>query len=306
MDTRRLAGFIKVVDVGSVTRAASLLNIAQPALSQQIAALEAEFRHPLLLRSTRGVVPTAQGWVLYRHAQAILRQVEEARRSVQQAEAALTGHVSVGLAPFSTATLLAVPLLQAVRRLHPGIVLHVRDYFGTVLSELLINGRLQMAVLYGKGPIRGLSFEPLVDEEWFLVTAPGLLPRESEPLPLRALSALDLLLPTRGTFLRNTVEAACRQAGFEPRVVAEVESPLVMAEALAGGLGVTILPWSVASALSRDHRLAVHRLAPSGMTAPLSLCLANTQTLSPAAQAVADLLRAELARLLARWPAPGG
>src|SRR5262245_41417102 len=101
MDTRRLKSFLKIVDTGSLTRAAAALNIAQPALSQQLQSLEAHFRQKLLIRSQQGVKPTEAGRVLYRHAQAILKQFDQAETDVKRSSTSLSGHVSVGLAPYS-------------------------------------------------------------------------------------------------------------------------------------------------------------------------------------------------------------
>jgi LysR family nitrogen assimilation transcriptional regulator len=103
LDTRRLEAFIKVVDLGSVTSAAKLLSVAQPALSQQIASLESDFKRKLLVRSARGVKPTEAGRILYRYAKSIQRQIEEARRSILDNKPELTGNVTIGLAPFSSA-----------------------------------------------------------------------------------------------------------------------------------------------------------------------------------------------------------
>ena len=79
MNLRRLQYFVKIVDIGSLTQAADILHVAQPALSQQLATLEGEVKQQLLLRTKRGVTPTEAGKVLYRHAQLILRQCEQAK-----------------------------------------------------------------------------------------------------------------------------------------------------------------------------------------------------------------------------------
>src|SRR6266702_1034469 len=76
VNLRRLKYFVKIVDIGSLTQAAEVLYIAQPALSQQLATLEGEVRQQLLVRTKRGVTPTEAGKVLYRHAQLILRQCD--------------------------------------------------------------------------------------------------------------------------------------------------------------------------------------------------------------------------------------
>jgi DNA-binding transcriptional LysR family regulator len=85
MNLRRLKYYVKIVDIGSLTQAAEVLHIAQPALSQQLAALEGELDQQLLIRTKRGVTPTEAGKILYSHAQTILRQCEQAQSAVDNA-----------------------------------------------------------------------------------------------------------------------------------------------------------------------------------------------------------------------------
>ncbi|VFS24682.1 Cat operon transcriptional regulator [Yokenella regensburgei] len=82
MNLRRLKYFVKIVDIGSLTQAAEVLHIAQPALSQQVATLEGEMNQQLLIRTKRGVTPTDAGKILYTHARTILRQCEQAQLAV--------------------------------------------------------------------------------------------------------------------------------------------------------------------------------------------------------------------------------
>jgi DNA-binding transcriptional LysR family regulator len=96
VDLRQLRHLVAIIDAGSLSRAAALVHVAQPALSLQVAALEAELGTRLLDRSSAGVGPTPAGRRLYRHAQTILRQVDAARADVACAEA-ISGRVSVGL-----------------------------------------------------------------------------------------------------------------------------------------------------------------------------------------------------------------
>ena len=166
MNLRRLKYFVKIVDVGSLTQAADILHIAQPALSQQLATLEGEVHRQLLVRTKRGVTPTEAGKVLYRHAQLILRQCEQAQADMAAAGQGLSGAVSVGLAPGTAAAALSLPLLRAVRRRHPGVLLYLNETYGTTLSELIMNGRMDLAVLYGgRTAVHGLSFLPLLKEQ---------------------------------------------------------------------------------------------------------------------------------------------
>ena len=137
-------------------------------------ALESLFGQQLLSRSKQGVEPTEAGRVLYRHARVILRQLEQAQADVEVVGRELAGGVSVGLAPYSTVNALAFPLLSAVRARYPRVLLHINENFGGVLSEALMTGRMDMALLYESGPIRGVDFERLVTEELVVVAPDGI------------------------------------------------------------------------------------------------------------------------------------
>ena len=208
-----------------MTRAAKLLNVAQPALSQQIASLESDFKRKLLVRSARGVKPTEAGQILYRYAKSIQRQIDEARRSILDNKPELTGNVTIGLAPFSSAALLATPLLKQVRERFPGIVLHIFDSFGITLSELMLKGSMDIAILYGDRPVTGLDYKPLLQEHFHLVAPRSMFPAQvhSADIPASEPAEIDLLPPPQDSFLRQPAEWVCAEAGARPRIVAEIQ-----------------------------------------------------------------------------------
>jgi LysR family transcriptional regulator, nitrogen assimilation regulatory protein len=292
MDTRRLYSFVRVVDAGSITRAADLLHIAQPALSQQMTALESLFGQQLLSRSKQGVEPTEAGRVLYRHARVILRQLEQAQADVEVVGRELAGGVSVGLAPYSTVNALAFPLLSAVRARYPRVLLHINENFGGVLSEALMTGRMDMALLYESGPIRGVDFERLLTEELVVVAPDGIdLPaRADDAVTMADLADVPLLLPGPTHTIRRVVDQAFAQASSAANVVGEVESVPLMARAVRGGLGATVLPRSVARRMIGGSELHQRHLTPA-LEVQVSLGTASGQTLSRAAEAVRELLR---------------
>ncbi len=292
MDTRRLEAFVKIVDLGSVTRAAKVLNVAQPALSQQIAGLEAEFKRQLLVRTTRGVTPTEAGQTLYRYAKSIQRQLDEARRHILDANQRLTGNVTVGLAPLSSATLLALPLLRETRRRHPGIVLHVVDSFGIVLSELMLKGSMDIALLYGDRPVRGLDYRPVLKERFSLVAARRAFQDHGDGTAIgpEALGSFDLLLPSKESFLRQATERICAEGNVQPRVVGEVQSLHLLSAALAADIGATVLPASIARTLPDFAALDLRRIDATAAMLQLSLCISDYAGLSDAAFAVYNIL----------------
>jgi LysR family nitrogen assimilation transcriptional regulator len=296
MDTRRLYSFIKIIDAGSITRAADILHIAQPALSQQLSALEAQFGQQLLIRSKRGVAPTEAGRALYRHAQLILRQVDLAHAAVEVSGRAPAGSVSVGLAPYSLGAALGLPLLRSVRERYPDILLHINENFGGVISEAIMTGRMDMAFIYGAGPLRGVQFEPLRTEDLFLIGAPGATAPAGEgegegegEVSLEELEDVPLLLPSRIHTIRQVVETAFQQASLEPKVVGEVESALTLVNAVDAGLGATVLPWSAAHAILDVRSLPVRRIVNPAIQVKLSLVTSDNQPLSEPALAVHDV-----------------
>jgi LysR family transcriptional regulator, nitrogen assimilation regulatory protein len=296
MDTRRLSAFVKIVDTGSLTRAADNLHVAQPALSQQVAALEAHFGKRLLIRSKRGVIPTEAGIALYRHAQIILRQLSQARTDVGQSMQTVAGAVSLGLAPYSAGAALALPLLRLVRERYPGIVLHINENFGGVISELVMTGKMDMALIYQPGQIRGLKFELMFEEELFLLSShrPGSL--QSEEVHLAALEGMPLLLPSRIHTIRKLVDSAFERAGITPNLVAEIESATTLASAVDSGIGATILPWSSASDIADSQRrssgrdLFFARITEPNLTARVAICTPDQLAMSDAAIAVHALI----------------
>jgi LysR family nitrogen assimilation transcriptional regulator len=290
MNLKRLKYFVKIMDVGSLTQAAEVLFIAQPALSQQLATLEGEVRQQLLVRTQRGVTPTEAGKVLYRHAQIILRQCEQAKLDMDASSRSISGQVSVGLAPGTAAATLSLPLLRKVRARYPGVLLYLNENYGTTLSELIMNGRMDLAVLYGDKSVHGLNFLPLLKEELYLV-GPASMKRLSENVHLAELGEMDLYLPRPYNIVRKLVNEGFMRAGLNaPKVVAEIESAVTLHALIADGLGSTILPASMAQELVGSCKAWCSRIIDPVIEAPLALCQSDHLPLSEPAQAVKDVL----------------
>ncbi|MGO8059212.1 nitrogen assimilation transcriptional regulator NAC [Rhizobium johnstonii] len=300
VDFRKLKSFVKIVDTGSVSRAASLLRTAQPALSQQIAALEAHFKHKLLIRSNVGITPTEAGLILYRHAQLMLKQIEQAQVDIDQAAKSVAGRVSIGLATYSSSSALSLPILKEMKARHPHIVVHINDSFGQILSELIMTGKMDMALIYAAAPIKGVTLQPLFREEMFLVSPPGIeLPGESSaPLPLSALQDIPLLLPSKAHLLRRLIDDALARARATPDVVAEIESVPALSAAVLEGLGSTILPASVVTETAIFSGAQVRALTKPVIDATVSLCVADHLPLSEPAIAARSVLLDVVGKLM--------
>jgi LysR family nitrogen assimilation transcriptional regulator len=303
VDLRRLKAFITMVDLGSMTRAADRLHIAQPALSQQVARLEESFGVPLLVRSRQGIVPTPAGRTLYRHAQVILRQLAQAQSEVSSAGKNLSGFVSIGM-PLTTSSIIATPLLLAAHQHYPDIRLHIADGMaGGLLSELTMNSRLDMALLSDVGPVRGLDFRPLIAERLILI-APDDYPLEVQngAVSVASLAAHRLILPGSTNRLRELFEAAFAAKGLRPQVVAELDTVPSLCSACMSGLGLTVLPASTAQGLQTG--LSWYRLEEPEIERTISLVIPEASTMSAAAGVIYELAFEVTTKLVldGKWP----
>ncbi|MEY2781375.1 MAG: HTH-type transcriptional regulator CynR, partial [Pseudomonadota bacterium] len=141
MDFKQLQAFVSVAEQGSFTRAAQQLNVAQPALSRLVRALELELRQTLLERNGRGARPTQAGKRLLDHARGILHQLDRAHEDMAQLRGGQTGSIALGLPP-SVARVLTVALTRAFRAELPAVHLTIREDLSFALQDGLQQGRL--------------------------------------------------------------------------------------------------------------------------------------------------------------------
>lgn len=284
MDTRRFRNFVRIVDLGSLSRAASHLGIAQPALSNMIAALERDFSAPLLIRSPQGVKPTEAGQRLYRHCQVILRQLEQAHEDVSTATTEVSGAVSIGL-PVSTASVLSVPLLQAVHAAMPGVRLQIWSLPSGLIMEHVLNGRLDLALMFTEGEVKGIKQQPLVTEDLFLATQA--VPGEAPPIAdQRLLVSLPLLLPSQPHAIRVLVDQAFQATSQKPNVLAEMDSLPSIRASVRAGLAGTILSWSALQVEGETVGLHLQRIEGLNLSRTISLCWSDLLPTTTAARAV--------------------
>jgi len=304
MELRQLRYFVRVVELGSMSRAALDLDVVQSALSQQIARLEGELATRLLQRSSKGVAPTEAGLAFFREAQLALRHAEGAARAAQQSR--LSGSVSVGLAP-TTASVLGLPLMLAVRERYPDVRLHMVESLSGHLSGMLNARQLDLAVLFDTDPGRRWSVTPLVEEKLFLIRARA---EGQAPLPPRLrladLPAGTLILPSGPHGLRSTLDAAFSGRRLRRILPMEIDSLAMLMDAVRAGLGATIQPRAaLARFADAGQAFEMAEIAEARLRRLNSLCSLSDDELSPAALAVRGVL-AGCARELVAAGAWGG
>jgi len=289
LSARKIAYFLKVVDCGAFSKAASELRVSQPTLSQQIAALEAHLQRKLLVRSVHGVTVTDAGRAFYRHAQGLARQFAQATEDVRRIEPASGGPIALGLATCGAASTLALPILERVLDERPDLRLRIFDNFLGSLGDSIMNGRIDLALAYGAGSTRGVRRQALFIEELFLIAPPGRAPTGTGPVALAALAGVPLVMPSEVHYLRPVIEKACAGAGFRPRVVAEIDSLAGLLAALHNDAGAAILP-RVALDPEDAARLAIRPLGPERIEATVSLCTSADLPVTASIEALAALI----------------
>jgi LysR family tcuABC transcriptional regulator len=298
MELRQLRAFVKVVEVGSISRAALDLNVVQSALSQQITKLESELSTRLLQRSPQGVTPTEAGVAFFREAQLTLRHAEQAIRAAQ--ESRLSGTVSVGMAP-TTAAVLGMPLMRALRERYPDVRLHMVESLSGHLTSMLNARQLDLAVLFDSHLLpspelkaaRRWSVMPLLEEDLFFISAKkNTSTKMASSLKLSQLKQEPLILPTGPHGLRSTLDAAFARIKLVPNVVLEIDSLALLMDAVDAGLGATLQPWAaVARFPDAVERFHIARISEVNVQRVNVLCSLSEDELSPVALAARGVLR---------------
>lgn len=289
METRRLEYFLRIVDAGSISGAARDVGLSQPALSQQLAILEAEMKAPLVHRSRHGATPTAAGQQLYRRARILLRQLDDIREIVRESRETIAGNVAVGF-PTSVATAVSLPFVRAMVSQYPQIRLRMVEGYSGMLTERMRAGHLDMALLFHEAPVPGLRSEPLWREELLLVGHGQW--RAPAQVTLSDLTGFPLMLPTADNSARQAFDASLARSGLAVTPVCEIDSIVTLKNAVVQGIGYTILPWTAVAAEVGAGRMSVSRVRDGATFRVVSLSTLEAAHPTPALQRTGDLIRA--------------
>lgn len=291
LDTRRLRYFTRIVELGSLGRAADDLHMAQPALSQHLAALETDFGVKLLIRSHQGTTPTAAGRELYRHAQQILRQVQQAQSAVRSSSEGISGRVAIGMPPGAAASPMPVALLRSAKERYPGITLSITEGMSGTIRDQLVGGRLDFALLYQGGASKVIEYQPVYQESLKLVI-PKALANEiagTETFDLAEIVRYELIMPSPEHELRRLIDQHLTRCGIAPHCGFEVDSLQIARALLGNGVGPALLSSGTAHVLADEMGCNVLPTRPN-FTVTLALCTATGFTLSEPAHTIFGLM----------------
>lgn len=288
MNLKQLEYFVHVVELGSFSKAALVLDIAQPALSRQVRALEVDLRETLLLRNGRGVALTEAGQRLYEHGTAILQSVAAARSDMGALRDVATGRITVGLPP-TLSRQLTLPLIDAFGRQCPQARLAIVEGLSSHIGEWISTGRVDIGLVYNPEAQPALDISPLLEEALCLVSpasaTPGMSGVQARPgaqgtgsgsgtaITLAELPAYPLIAPERAHSIRRLLDTQAGLAGVRLQIAWEVSSIAAIIDLVAAGHGHAVLHASAVSATGRADQLAVRPLVQPRLSTVL--CLAS-------------------------------
>ncbi|AJC82227.1 nitrogen assimilation transcriptional regulator protein (plasmid) [Rhizobium etli bv. phaseoli str. IE4803] len=240
MQLRQLRYFVSIVDAGSFCRAAATINVAQPALSQQIAGLEARLGATLLHRSGRGVCPTRAGKAFYREAVFILQRIEQLRGIVRSTEGYPEGSVAIGMSS-TLAVSLAGPFVGACKAAFPKVILRLVTGEFHRIRSLVESHELDVCMIFEDTPTLGVSRKPLFRQRLYLIQ-PGNAEDVATSVSLKELAALPLALPAQPHTSRDALDRAFGVNGVIPNCVAEVDTFCSVLPLVKAGVASAIVP----------------------------------------------------------------
>ncbi len=241
MEIAQLRTLVHVAELGSLSKAADRMRIAQPALSRQVRMLEEELGTRLFVRHGRGMVLTEQGREVLTHTMRIMAELEEIRARTSDASAPLAGQIAIGLPP-TVADIISVPLVAAFGKAHPKVVLRLVSAYTGYLLDWLHRGEIDLAILYDPRPTRSVRSRPLLLENLFLIGPAEAGFSTVRAIPFKELDGKRLLLPSVRHGLRTIVERCAVEAGITLDVAVEADSYATLKDLVRHGHGWTILP----------------------------------------------------------------
>jgi LysR family transcriptional regulator, nitrogen assimilation regulatory protein len=261
MDLRQLKYFVQIAETGNFSRAAEILRIAQPSLSQQIKSLEQELGVSLFVRHARGVTATEQGQQLYEHARRILQEIDDAKGILRSQTSDPTGRVSLGL-PTSACRGLSLPLFQVMAERLPNVTLHIVEAMTGYLDELIQAGRLDVALLYDHKAFEHVAWTEMITEDLMLfVPAKSPIARRRS-VSFRKVFDFPVVLPGRPNVLRTVIEqlAARHEITLSVR---DCDSLPAIAKLVCDGQFMAVMPhFAFVDEMARGEMVAIPIVDP--------------------------------------------
>ena len=296
MENRQLLYFTRIVELGSFTKAAAELRIAQPSLGQQVRNLEEELGTALLVRHSRGVKPTEAGAVLFEHASRILEDVRQAKEAVLALSNQPAGNVTIGMTP-GISDLFTAKLVESCNRNCPAIRLIIeQDLSVRLVRKLSLDDTLAFALVSGMecDAIQMLISIPLAIEQLYLIGSPRLSAKLRNPVRFSQLKRLKLIMlgigDQRSRGLKHELEVEAKRQGISLNFSHEMQSVTAVQDLIERDIGFGILPFGAVRRRVEEGTLKTFRIAEPEVCREIRLVRSPRHQLSVADRAVMKIL----------------
>lgn len=289
----QLQTFLTVARLGSLTGAARELGTAQPTVSLQIRALSREIGEPLTERQGRGVRLSPAGKVMQAYAREVLGGLHTLKGEMGALRDGQAGSLSVG-ASATVGGYLLPPILSRFRARFPKVQIFLQVDSPEHLFRDILADELDLAFSIEVQLPRGLSAQPLRDEDMLIVVSPGHPLAKKKEVQAKTLSALPLVTSLKGALFRHLVEKKLREAGVEPQVAFEARHPEAMKKLVESNLGYGVLFRPSVSDEIKTGRLMPLRLKGRALRGRIVMVYRSQRRVSPLATNLIDFVRTEL------------
>ncbi len=291
MNLKQLRIFIAVYEEGSISAAAERLNATQPGVSQQLKDLEGRLATSLFNRLPSGVEPTPVAKFLYPETVELLRTAKLLEQRAIAFGNSITGNVNVGLMPAFTRSLVA-PTIEAFNAQFPDVAVHVLEAYSGVLTSEVEQGNLDFAVVPMAEVPLGVQARHFASDREFLICSSSLERNNLEPVDLRTMSDLKLVLPGAGNQRRQSLDNYFFKNGIEPTAILELDTMMGTLDLIKRGEWMSILPGFLCFQEHADNNRTLHPLQDGGPILDYMLIEPATKPLSPAAEKFVQALEA--------------
>jgi len=287
---RQLHYLIAVADAGSFSAAADQTHVAQPALSRQIAMLEAQVGLRLLSRSRKGVALTEGGVRLYNLARSMLERLGSVQMELRASEKRPAGVVNIALPP-SVASMLVPKVVRELESRYPEIILRVEDGLSLENGRSLEAALLDFGIVPTANELVDVEYELLVRESLLLVERRSAARRVPTTITFDEVARLKLIMPPRSFHTRRVIDAAAHASHLTLNIAYEQRSVTTIMSLVRDGLGATITNSPAIGQFWTPGTITARRIVKPEITRMISLARPSKRTLSFAAQAVYDVVK---------------
>lgn len=295
MNLNQLEYFVRTAEMGSLSKAAIVLNIAQSALSRQIRLLEADLHVTLMLRNGRGVVLTEAGKRLFDHSIAILQLVSRVREDIDAARDEPVGSIVIGLPP-TMGRMLTLPLVEGFKQKFPKARLAIVEGLSTHLAEWVSTGRVDIVVLHNPESQPSIEIIPVLQEPLVLVSPVNGKPAINTTINFSELVNYPLIVPERAHAIRKLIETQAALTGLKLQIAWEISSVRSIIDLVRAGHGHAVLSRNAIKNEQQPEAFSVRPLEKPQLLSTLCMAISAHKPVTPLTKQVMNLLRGLLVK----------